>query len=178
MNTTTTGLYTGFKAWHKPLLDRRGIFSFALDEGIDPVAFFGNPLPGLTVAPDFLERIVSKAMPVRAGTLIPEVDHSHINGKGTEDGIEAALKRGQLEMDETNLCAILAQLITLKFQGKLPQLDSTNKANLLYTSDWVVVVRWDITDDYQQSCYVCSHYRNILLIGAEDFVFSPALRKF
>ena len=173
MNTSTT-LYKGFKPFELPLLTPLERINFAPERTFAPKVFFGNPIPGLQVAPDFLEQIVLKASVVPKGTLIPAIDLSRLNHKATTTDIEAALKCDQLDMDEKILCVVLGRLITLQSKGKLKQSGNARKAYLLHTSDWVVVLRWRTNHDNRQDWCVRKHNRDSLNLDRGDLIFSPA----
>lgn len=96
--------------------------------------------PGLYVFSDFPERILSKAEPVEAGTEYKIVSYKTVID-AKDELIESALPEKHL-FSESEVCAIIADLINKQPKGEDGVLLNDGYWNLFYTPAFVVGVHW------------------------------------
>lgn len=131
----------------------------------DPQEFFKNG-DGLYVYSDFKERILSKAEKV------PSLEKALTSYALTKNANDAAIE-SDLPKDhffsESEVCAIVADLIDKQPKGEEGVLLNNGYANLFYTPSFVVGVRWDGAE-----WGVYTWHRDAYGWDANDRVFAPA----
>lgn len=106
---------------------------------VKPEEFF-QKRTGLYVWSDFIERIVSKAKQTKAKTYALE-SYDLVRSSKDEE-IESALGKKHL-FSESEVCAIIAELISQQPKGEKGTLLADYNWNLFYTPSFVVHVYWD-----------------------------------
>lgn len=138
------------------------------EASVDPSEFF-KTRSGLYVFSDFPDRILSKAKAVEAGTEF-KLQEYKLTAWATDEQIEAELPKDHL-FDESEVCAIIADLIAKQEGGKEGTLDATGNWNLFYTPAFVVSVYWYAG---RAEWNVLTWHRGDYEWDADDRVFSPA----
>lgn len=108
-----------------------------------PSEYFANR-EGLYVWSDFKERILVKATPTKSGASF-KVSSFKLEKAATDEEIEGSLPKKHL-FSETDVCAIVAELIAKQPKGEEGVLQNNGWANLFYTESCVVSVDWDSGD--------------------------------
>lgn len=111
----------------------------AVKKPIDPKEFF-NTRTGLYVWEGFKTRIVSKAEKSKAQTYT--LASFDLVRTSKDEEIEEALGEKHF-FSETDVCAIIAELIAAQPKGKKGKMITTGYANLFYTGSFVVRVGWN-----------------------------------
>lgn len=135
---------------------------------VDPQDFFKSG-EDLFVSSSFKERILSNAKSVSADSQF-FLDSFKLVSNASDKDIETALSEKHI-FSESEVCALIADLITKQRKGEEGTLLNTGYANLFYTPSFVVRVFWH-SHDSLWSVFTWSRdgYRWNL-----DFrVFSPA----
>lgn len=96
---------------------------------------------GLFVWSSFKESILDKAKDTKAGAKFSLASFT-LSKRANDEEIEKSLPKKHL-FKETNVCAIVANLIEKQSKGEEGVLLNNGYANLFYTSFLVVFVRWD-----------------------------------
>lgn len=117
--------------------------SIKLEQASDPKGFFKDG-PGLYIGSSFPQRILDKAEPVQAGTSFELASYDLLQNSLDKE-IESALPEKHL-FSESDVCAIVADLISKQPKGIEGTLLNTGRANLFYTSAFVVYVYWYSSD--------------------------------
>lgn len=135
---------------------------------INPKEFYKDR-DGLRVWSDFTGRIVNKADEVEAGTkyIIASFD---LVEYANDAQIEAELPEKHL-FNETEVSGVIADIISKQPKGEAGTLQNNGYANLFYTPDFVVSVRWHGFDGYW---FVFTCERDDYRWGGGSRVFSPA----
>ena len=136
-------------------------------DAFNPQEYYAQDRKGLYVYSSFKERILPKARPVRKGTKVDAVSFSLIE-YATDEKIEEALGKKHL-FSETDVCVLIAELISKQAKGEKGILVNTGYANLFYTSAFVVYVDWG-----GGGWRVGAWYRGGGEWGTGGRVFSPA----
>ena len=139
------------------------------------VAFEFNPQfaklfsdsPGVYTWSNFRENILEKAEPIKAGVKF-QVFSSKLVKPANDEKIEKELPEKHL-FSESEVCAVIAELIAKQPKGEDGVLDNSGYANLFYTPGWVVSVIW-----YLDKWVVSTWPRRDFGWGADNRVFSPA----
>lgn len=158
----------------KLALAPRGTFTVSLSERHDPNSYYRDRhgfsgRPGLSVWSNFYECIVTKAKPTEIGTTFAVTSFDTMEFLNDEE-IEEGLPDGYL-FDETQVCAIIAGLIT----SQSDRLITNPHDNRFYTSSGVVRVDWACTSDlWHVGAWERSHRRHV--IGSSR-VFCPAPKR-
>lgn len=106
---------------------------------IDPKEFFKNR-EGLYVWSDFNERVIEKASPVKEGTKF-ELSSFKLLESSSDETIESELPKEHI-FSESDVCAIIAELISKQPKGEEGALLNTGYFNIFYTPTFVVSVVW------------------------------------
>lgn len=137
-------------------------------EKVTPSKYFVSR-DGLYVWSDFAERILSKASETKKG-IVFKLNSFDLKEDAVDDKIESALPKNHL-FSETKVCAVVASLIEKQPKGKDGILQNNGRANLFYTKDFVVGVRWRSVG----GCWrVDTWQRDARAWHAGSRVFSPA----
>lgn len=105
-----------------------------------PVEFFKDR-EGLYVWDNFKERILASASPTKLGKSF-KLNSFQLTRDALDREIEGDLPKSHL-FSETDVCAIVAELISKQPGGKDGLLLSNGRANLFYTKNCVVSVYWN-----------------------------------
>lgn len=105
----------------------------------DPKEYF-QTRDGLYVWSDFKERILLKAKPIKAGKKF-ELSSFVLTKWATDEAIEKELPKKHL-FSESDVCAIISELISKQSKGEDGTLQNNGYSNLFYTKAFVVSVRW------------------------------------
>ncbi len=143
--------------------------TITLATDLNPDEFFQTKA-GLWVLEDFCRLVVDKAKPSKAGTVY-RLNHAELTKNLTDVEVKAALPPHHHVFSETEVCAILAGLISQQRGGKEGILLNDVYASLLYTASCVVDVSWRAGD---RGWYVCAWPRGGHLWIAGRHVLSPA----
>lgn len=135
---------------------------------IKPQDFFQSR-EGLYVWSDFNERILEKALSVAAGTKY-ELAPFKLLESSSDETIESALPKAHI-FSESDVCAIIAELISKQPKGEDGSLDNSGNWNLFYTPTFVVSVRWRSGGGFWN---VRTWVRGRIGWYADGRVFSPA----
>lgn len=135
---------------------------------IKPQDFFQSR-EGLYVWSDFNERILEKALSVAAGTKY-ELAPFKLLESSSDETIESALPKAHI-FSESDVCAIIAELISKQPKGEDGSLDNSGNWNLFYTPTFVVCVHWYSVGGFWR---VSTWHRDGLVWDADTRVFSPA----
>lgn len=133
-----------------------------------PSVFFKTD-KGLYVDSDFTSRIVNKASSVDADTEY-EITSLNLRLSANDATIESALPEKHI-FSETEVSAIVGNLIENQPEGKEGTLLNDGSWNIFYTPDFVVLVRWDSGSSRWD---VGTWYRHDGGWGGGSRVFSPA----
>lgn len=110
---------------------------------VDPKEFFQKK-KGLYVWSDFTDRIVDKAEPIALGELA--IEGFKIETTSKDEQIEEAIQTFERVSDhvfsESQVCAVVAELISKQPEGEEGVLLNTGYSNLFYTPSFVVGVGW------------------------------------
>ncbi len=104
-----------------------------------PSEFFKDG-PGLFIWNSFKENIVRKAKSTKAGAEM-NISSFDLKKDSTDEEIEKSLPEKHI-FSETEVCAVIAELIENQPKGKKGILQNTGYANLFYTPSRVVLVYW------------------------------------
>lgn len=143
--------------------------SFKTKDNIDPQEFFQDR-KGLYVFNSFIDRVSSKAKPVKKGTPYT-LTSSKLLQYSTDEQIEAELPEKHI-FSEDDVCAILADLIEKQSKGEEGVLASDGNWNLFYTESFVVFAGWR-----GGGWYVGTWSRDYSAWHGSPRVFSPATGK-
>lgn len=149
------------------VLEKRDTFSFKVETPVQPNDFFQDR-EGLSVWTDFKERVLSKAKAIEAGKefrILP----GDLLTRTIDAIIESALPEEHL-FSESDVCAIIAELITKQPKGEEGVLKNDGYSNLFYTPSFVVSVCWDVS-----RWYVATWDRGDSDWNGAYRVFSPAV---
>lgn len=113
--------------------------SITLKEKHSPKKFFKTG-DGLYVWSSFDTNILKKAKETKAGAKFKLASHDLIE-RSTDEQIEHALPPRHI-FSETDVCAVIADLISQQPKGKKGALINNGYANLFYTPSHVVGVHW------------------------------------
>lgn len=122
---------------------------------------------GLYVFSDFPERILDKAEAVEAGTEYKVTSYKTLM-EAKDELIESALQENHI-FSESDVCAIIADLISKQPKGEDGVLLNDGYWNLFYTPAFVVNVYW-----YDGRWHVSTWRRNGFTWYTGNRVFSPA----
>lgn len=114
------------------------VLSFGVDDVRSPDAFF-QTRSGLYVTDDFRSLVVAKAEPTAT---IPAFKHVELMRDMNDSEIKEMLGDGHLFTD-TEVCALIADLIRKQGGGKKGKLLNNGYANLFYLSSCLVHVSWN-----------------------------------
>ncbi len=124
---------------------------------------------GLYVWSSFKDRIISKAETVEAGKEF-SITFQDILVRATDEEIEADLSKNHV-FSESDVCAVILELISKQSQGSEGKLLNNGYANLFYTPSFVVHVFWSsVGGEWGVSAWP----RDDDGWGAGSRVFSPA----
>ena len=152
----------------KLVLIPRGTASVTLVEDHDPDTFY-KTRQGLWVDSDFCSRVVVKAKGSKTGAT-HEVTYGELAKDLNDTEIESALPARHL-LDETQVSAVVAGLISKQANGEEGTLLNNGRVNLFYTSSCVVDVYWSAVD---RDWYVSAWLRHGSRWDAGLRVFFPA----
>lgn len=128
-----------------PVLTIRGRADIVVKEQRSPRSFFKDR-PGLWVSGGFRDNVAARAEAVDVGTTFGVDCHEITAENGaTDEQIETALGDRHL-FNETQVSAIIAEMITAQEADKAGALLNNGSANLFYTSGLVVDVGWRAVD--------------------------------
>lgn len=133
-----------------------------------PSVFFKTD-KGLYVDSDFTSRIVNKASSVDADTEY-EITSLNLRLSANDATIESALPEKHI-FSETEVSAIVGNLIENQPEGKEGTLLNDGSWNIFYTPDFVVHVHWS---SYSSRWYVDAWHRHDGGWDEGSRVFSPA----
>lgn len=136
------------------------------EKAFEPKEYYKNR-KGLYVFFSFKESILKKAESTRAGKEF-SVSAFTIKKNATDKQIEADLVVDH-NFNESDVCAVIAELIAKQLKGKDGALLINGNWNLFYTSAFVVDVYWN-GDEW----YVRTWKRDVIRWHAGYRVFSPA----
>lgn len=108
-------------------------------KAIDPKEFFQDR-KGLYIWSDFKTRIVAKAKPMKAGMKY-KISSSKLLKFAYDEDIEAELPKKHI-FTESEVCTLIAELISKQPDGQEGILLNTGYANIFYTPAFVVRVGW------------------------------------
>lgn len=111
---------------------------FSVAEPVDPQDFFKNRR-GLWVSSDFESRILADAKTVAAFDF--KMESLELTQDATDAQIEESLEHKNI-FKESDVCAIIAHLISQQPKGEKGILLEDGKWNLFYTASFVVYVGW------------------------------------
>lgn len=134
-----------------------------------PAQFFKTG-EGIFVDSDFAERITSKTDAVETGTEY-KLTAGDLLMAANDATIELALPENHI-FSETDVCSIIADLITKQSEGKEGVLKNDGSLNLFYTPTFVVGVRWD---SFRRGWLVGVWGRGDGAWREDERVFSPAV---
>lgn len=106
--------------------------------GIDPKEFFKDR-EGLYVSSSFEERILEKAEKIDAAEF--NLDSFKLLKYSDDADIEKELPEKHI-FTESEVCAVISELISKQPKGEKGTLDNAGKWNLFYTTSCVVGVSW------------------------------------
>lgn len=142
--------------------------SFKTTADCNPAEFF-KTRDGL-YAWSNLSRILEKAKPVKAGKIF-KLSSFELRKYANDEMIEADLPPKHL-FNESDVCALIADLIAKQSKGEEGALLNSGYANLFYTKACVVFVRWDSWYGYWR---VYAWQRDVFGWYEGYRVFSPQL---
>ncbi len=134
----------------------------------DPKEFFKDR-EGLSVWSSFVDRVLVKAEAVEKEREFP-ISFYKLLEDSDDEAIEKALPENHI-FSESEVSAIIAELISKQEKGEEGNLLNNGYANLFYTPSFVVGVYWDSFDG---SWYVDAWHRGSRRWRAGRRVFSPA----
>lgn len=105
----------------------------------DPKEYY-KTRDGLYVWSNFGDRILEKTSPLKAAKNISIASYELVRS-GSDEMIEKALPKKHI-FDESEVCAIIAEMIAKQPKGEEGDLLNTGYANLFYTEAFVVHVYW------------------------------------
>lgn len=114
-------------------------FPITITKTYTPAEFFKNR-KGLYIWSGFSNNIVEKAKPIEFGAEF-KLSSSDLIERATDEEIELFLPKEHI-FSESEICAIVAELIENQPNGEEGTLTNTGYANLFYTSSRVVSVDW------------------------------------
>lgn len=109
----------------------------------EPAQYFKSRT-GLYVGSEFNGRILSGAMTTKEGSSFKVVNFDLVE-TSTDEQIEASLPKKHL-FSNSDVCAIVAELVAKQKNGEAGTLITTGYANLFYTEGGVVYVGWRADD--------------------------------
>lgn len=154
------------KKTHLEVVEKKLVVT--IQNPINPQEFFQTK-KRLYVWSDFKERILAKVRPTDAGKKFTVASFKLIKDS-TDEQIEADLPQEHL-FSETDVCAIVAEMITKQSKGEAGDLLSNGYANLFYTDSFVVYVLWS---SFGRRWSVDAWSRGGYEWDVDDRVFSPA----
>ena len=130
----------------KLALAPRGTFTVSLSQKHNPDSYYRDrpglcERPGLSIWRNFCERIATKAKSTETGTTFAVTSFDTMRSLNDEE-IEGGLSDNHF-FDETQVCAIIAELIT----SRSTRLVTNPHDNRFYTGSCVVGVSWACTSD-------------------------------
>jgi hypothetical protein len=142
--------------------------SLKIEKEFDPKDYFKTG-KGLYIWSDFQERILSKVESVKAGTSL-SVSSFDLKEDAVDEKIEDSLPEKHV-FTESEVCAVIAELIRMQPKGEKGLLLNNGYANLFYTPAFVVGVRWS---GFGGEWGVRAWFRGDDGWHAHDRIFSPA----
>lgn len=139
----------------------------SIEKPVDPSEFFKTS-DDFYVSSDFTNHIIAKATKVEQDTKY-SVDSWSLETRSDDAQIEQALESRTFE--ESEVCAVIADLISKQPKGKEGILQNNGYSNLFYTKDFVVYVFWSADGGYWS---VHAWYRGGGAWRVSYRVFSPA----
>ena len=124
---------------------------------------------GLYVWSNFKDRILGKAAPTKAGASF-KLNSFKLKKDSTDEEIENSLPKKHL-FSETDVCAVISELISKQPNGEEGTLQNNGYANLFYIESCVVSVFWGSVRRYWD---VGAWRRGGSQWRGDDRVFSPA----
>lgn len=150
------------------ILDPIDTLNLKIGKPVDPKEFFKTG-PGIYVWSDFISRIVEKAQTVEVNSEY-KIDSWKLESSATDEQIEQSLESGHI-FSESEVAAIVAELISKQSKGKDGALQNNGYSNLFYTPNFVVGVHWGAESGRWR---VSSWPRRGRDWRVDDRVFSPA----
>lgn len=116
------------------------VIKLKTSEAFNPQEFYKGNRKGLYIWSDFRERILPKAKLTKKGASF-EIASSDLAEYANDEQIEKSLPKRHL-FSESEVSAIIAELIAKQPNGEKGDLVNTGRANLFYTKAFVVSVIW------------------------------------
>lgn len=145
------------------------VIKLKMSAAFNPQEFYKENRKGLYMWSDFRERILPKAKLTKKGASF-EIASSDLAEYANDEQIEKSLPKRHL-FSESEVSAIIAELIAKQPNGEKGDLVNTGRANLFYTKAFVVRVGWVGFDGEWSVTAWCRGGRG-WFAGAR--VFSPA----